>query len=228
LSGDPSGFFSAVHGCGPVPNGSGTTFLDNGSCVSGYAFGRFGSGLGRTDSLYSWAPGNHPAEPNGCYWFGGYSSANPSSSFWMVVYGERCSDEIGTSFCTSNPNSVGPGAEIVFEGSNLVSEANATLCADPVPNQPGLFFHAAMPLSNPFTFGCGYLCAGGGVARGVLVMGNGNKATYQYDNSSPKRSLANYTGRTRHFQYWYRDPMYAQACGSVYNTSNAISVPILP
>jgi hypothetical protein len=49
--------------------------------------------------------------------------------------------------------------------------------------------------------------------------------TYAYVNSSVNRDLGPYVGQLRHFQYWYRDPMSG---GTSHNTSNAISIQILP
>ncbi len=56
-------------------------------------------------------------------------------------------------------------------------------------------------------------------------MGAGNVATYTYDNSDAKHSLAGYVGTTRNFQYWFRDPAGG---GAFFNTSNAMSIEIRP
>jgi len=50
-------------------------------------------------------------------------------------------------------------------------------------------------------------------------------ATYLYDNSDAAHSLAPYVGATRHFQYWFRDPL---AGGAFFNTSIAVSITIVP
>ena len=58
----------------------------------------------------------------------------------------------------------------------------------------------------------------------LVVMGVGNVATYTYDNSDAKHSLAAFIGSTRNFQHWFRDPAGG---GAFFNTSNAISIPIV-
>jgi hypothetical protein len=61
------------------------------------------------------------------------------------------------------------------------------------------------------------------------VSGSGNVARYTYDHSDAKHSLAGYVGATRNFQYWYRDPMGSGNCGgATFNTSDAVSIAILP
>ena len=58
-----------------------------------------------------------------------------------------------------------------------------------------------------------------------MISASGNVATYVYDNSDAKHSLAGFAGSTRNFQHWFRDPMGGGAC---FNTSNAASIVILP
>jgi hypothetical protein len=86
-----------------------------------------------------------------------------------------------------------------------------------------VFFHGASQAQLPF--GNGFLCTTGGIVRGEVIQAAGNSADYLYDNSSSKRSLSAYVGATRNFQYWFRDPMGG---GSLFNTSNAVSIPIQP
>ncbi len=137
-------------------------------------------------------------------------------------------DSPGTKYCTSNPTSTGAPADISASGSASSSVGNLTLTGAPVPNQPGIFFHASSQTQVPF--GCSYLCATGGLQRGAVVSAAGGVATYTYDNSDTKHSLATFTMQTRNFQYWFRDPMGAGTCtgGATFNTSNAISILVLP
>ena len=58
------------------------------------------SGLSLVDNHYGYAPGFS----NGCYWFGGYSSAAPAAGFWLVVYGESQSS-CGPLFIIDQPDS---------------------------------------------------------------------------------------------------------------------------
>ncbi len=74
-------------------------------------------------------------------------------------------------------------------------------------------------------FGNGFMCTTGDIVRGAVVLGVANVATYPYDNSDDKRSLAAFIGMTRNFQHWFRDP---QAGGAFFNLSNAMSIAIQP
>jgi hypothetical protein len=130
---------------------------------------------------------------------------------------------IGTKYCTANANSTGFPADIAASGSASSSAGDLTLTSSPVPNQNSIFFHGTSPSQTPF--GNGFLCTTGGLVQGSVVMGAGNVATYTYDNSDTKHSLAAFVGSTRNFQHWFRDPMGG---GSLFNLSNAISIAIAP
>ncbi len=130
---------------------------------------------------------------------------------------------VGTKYCTANANSTGSPADIGASGSSSSSAGDLTLDAAPVPNQNGIFFHGMNQSQVPF--GNGFMCTTGDITRGAVVLGAGNAATYTYDNSDAKHSLAAYVGMTRNFQYWFRDPMGG---GAFFNTSNAISIAITP
>jgi hypothetical protein len=93
-----------------------------------------------------------------------------------------------------------------------------------VPNQFGIFMHGIAPAQ--LTFGDGFLCTTGGIRRGTTVTAAANSATYAYDGSTARRDLAVHVGTTRHFQFWFRDPMGAG--GSGFNTSNALATTVLP
>ena len=219
LAYDPQGYF----GCAAA-EGDGT-YYQSGSCSSPYGFGNYGSGLSSVDMHYSWSPQSSQAEPNGCYWFNGYSSTGPASSFYMVVYGDN-QGGLGDNYCTGNPNSVGSGGSIAMNGTGSVGAADTEALASGVPNQAGVFFHAANQIAT--SFGCGLLCAGGGIRRGNVVFANNNVASYLYDESTSRRSLAGFESTTRNFQFWYRDPMNSGACGNTFNLTDAIAVPITP
>jgi hypothetical protein len=192
LNGDPNNF----------PYGDGTYYQNAGATI--------GSGLGTQDRFWS-------GENNGCYWFGGYPSGNPFGSFWLTLYGDNAGGGLGTKYCTANNNSTGSPADLTMTGTSAAA-GDVTLTSSPVPNQPGIFFHAANQAQLPF--GNGFLCATGNIIRGAVVGGVANTATYVYDNSDAKHSLQNFVGATRNFQHWYRDPMGG---GALYNTSNAIN-----
>ncbi len=130
---------------------------------------------------------------------------------------------IGTKYCSANSNSTGSRADIAASRSASSSAGNLTLSASPVPNQSGLFFHGSNAIQ--VSFGNGFLCIGGGIVRGDVLLAAGNVSSYTYDNSSLKRDLSPYIGQLRRFQYLHRDPMGG---GALCNTSNAIAIQIVP
>jgi hypothetical protein len=130
---------------------------------------------------------------------------------------------IGTKYCTANPNSTGSPSDISASGSASSGAGDLTLDSAPVPNQNGIFFHGVNQSQNPF--GNGFMCTTGGITRGDVIQATGNVATYTYDNSDAKHSLAAFVGTTRNFQHWFRDPMGG---GAFFNLSNAISIAIQP
>lgn len=214
---DPLGYY----GCAAL-EGDGTKF-QAGVCTSPYPFGNFGSGLGDNDRHYSWSPTATSTAPNGCYWFGGYSSTGLQSAFWMVVYGTKNGGGIGTPYCTSNPNSVNAaGASISMTGDGDATTGDEVATATGLPNQSGIFFHGRNQIA--VAFGCGWLCAGVNIQRGTAVSASGGTATYAYDQSNAKRDLTPFAGQTRRFQFWYRDPMNFANCGNTFNYSNGLSV----
>ena len=130
---------------------------------------------------------------------------------------------VWTKYCVANANSTGSPADISASGTASSSAGDLVLMSSPVPNQPGIFFHAANQIQT--SFGNGFLCAGGGLSRGLVVMGSGNSASYAYDNSVPRRSLSAHIGSQRNFQHWFRDPMGG---GAGHNTSNGLWFIVLP
>lgn len=129
----------------------------------------------------------------------------------------------GTTFCTATPNSSGSPASIWSSGTASVAAGDLTLHAAPVSSQPGLFFHGANQALLPF--GNGFRCTSGGITRGAPQNASGHASAYTYDNSDAKHELSAFVGTTRHFQYWFRDPLGG---GAHFNTSDAISIEILP
>ena len=130
---------------------------------------------------------------------------------------------LGSKYCTANNNSTGSPADLAASGSASSSAGDLMLESAPVPNQSGIFFHGMNQTQVPF--GNGFLCTSGGLVRGSVVVASSNVAGYTYDNSDTKHSLNAYIGLTRNFQHWFRDPMGG---GAAHNTSNAVSISILP
>ena len=141
---------------------------------------------------------------------------------WDVFVRDR-GEEIGTKYCTANANSTGAPADLSASGSASSGAAGLTLTSAPVPDQFGVFFHGANQAQIPF--GNGFMCTTGGITRGAVILASGNTASYVYDNTDAQRSVAAFVNSTRNFQYWFRDPV---AGGAFFNTSNAVSIAILP
>jgi hypothetical protein len=129
----------------------------------------------------------------------------------------------GATYCVSTANSSGGPAEISAWCSESSATGHLTLLAQPVPNSFGMFFHGMSQSQIPF--GNGFLCASGDIVRGALIHASESAAVYRYDNSDAAHSLTAHVGTTRNFQYWFRDPLGFPA---FFNTSNAVSIAILP
>ncbi len=130
---------------------------------------------------------------------------------------------LGSKYCTANANSTGSPADLSASGSASSGAGDLTLTSAPVPNQNSIFVHGMNQSQTPF--GNGFMCTTGDITRGAVVLAAGNTATYTYDNSDAKHSLAAFIGMTRNFQHWFRDPMGG---GALFNTSNAMSITIQP
>jgi hypothetical protein len=204
LAGDPNNY----------PEGDGTYYQE--------PFAPRATGLDTLDQY--WLTDGTGTITNGCYWFGGYAGGNPFASIRLELYGEPWCDPGGcTEYCLATENSTGSPADLTWSGSHSSSAGNLTLTSAPVPDQPGIFFHAANETLIPF--GNGYLCASGNIQRGSVVFGTANVATYTYDNSDAKHTLAAYAGSDRFFQHWFRDPMGG---GAFFNLSDGLYLPIYP
>jgi hypothetical protein len=130
---------------------------------------------------------------------------------------------MGSGYCSVSVNSTGAPAEISACCSSSSASGALVITALPVPDQFGLFLHASD--QTEVLFGNGYLCITGDLQRGALLRASDHVASYRYDNSDVHHSLAAYIGATRHFQYWFRDPM---GSGALFNTSNAITITVVP
>ncbi len=222
----------AVSGAGDV-NGDGfddvvvgAPQFSNGESVEGRAYvylGQItdcnGNGIDDADDITSGTSQdcNHNAIPDECDIASGTSTdANENG------IPDEC-EGIGTKYCVTTPNSTGAPADIFASGSASSIAGNLRLDSSPVPNGVGIFFHGLNQTYVPF--GNGFRCVKDGIVRSPVVLAVGNVATYTYDNTDSRHSLAAFINTTRHFQYWFRDPMAPPA---YYNTSNAISIPILP
>ena len=120
---------------------------------------------------------------------------------------ENCVPTPGpVSFCTAKLNSGGIEPAIGWSG---VTEAEGTLVLTTnhgLASKPGLVFHGQAPIAVPF-FG-GTLCAAPPLQRGPVVLSD---PTGQMQ-SSDFLTFAD-VGKTRVYQWWYRDPQHPDGTG---------------
>jgi hypothetical protein len=128
-------------------------------------------------------------------------------------------------YCTANPNSSGSPAILYAHGSRSTLFNDLTLVAGDLPaSQNGIFFYGAGQGQSPF--GNGFLCVLAGSAGiyrlPVQQADAGGKMILELDTSG---SSTLQVGSTWNFQTWFRDPA---AGGSAFNTSDAVSITLLP
>lgn len=123
--------------------------------------------------------------------------------------------EVGTSFCTANPNSLGVATEMRALGSASVAANAFSLQASSVPAGTGLFL-ASTTQQAPAPLSAGFLCLGGDLALFPADVIPGS-AVAEFSTDLPS-ALA---GITLNFQYAYAD---VAAGVGVVNFSNGIEV----
>ncbi len=228
LTGDPLGFFNAS--CGGV--GGGTTFVGASALP--------GSGIGNLDFF---EVTNNPA--GGCFFFGGYSAANPYSSFYLQLEGAAGpgGNNTGNAYCFGDgsgalcpcvnnggagegcANSGGAGATLTGTGNGSFS--NDTLAfniAGVVGAKPGLLIKGNNQVGIPA--GDGILCTTGQSQRSQVQVTAAGATTFNDFLGSPFGSVAN-MGSASNFQFWYRDPQ-GSPCGNGFNFSNGWTVTYQP
>jgi len=122
-------------------------------------------------------------------------------------------------------NSTGPN------GANLAGTGNADTSNDTlvlhatgaVPGQPGLFFQGdnALGGGNGLAFGDGLRCAGQNVIRLQVVPAD--SSGHAMTNVPIGATGGCNPGDTKHYQYWYRDPV-GGPCGSGFNLTNGLTI----
>jgi len=124
-------------------------------------------------------------------------------------------ERLGTSYCVHTASSLGVPATLGAFGSDSVGTNALTLRAEPVPDQPGLFFFGQVQAQLPF--GNGFLCIGPPQVRiePPLVPVSG-VATRSVD-----LAFFGIVPGTYDFQYWFRDPA---AGGAFFNLADAVEV----
>ncbi|MEM6674826.1 MAG: hypothetical protein AAF726_18405 [Planctomycetota bacterium] len=179
---------------------------------------------------------------DGCYQFGnGYQMGGPYGSFHLRLSADPapCSSEavaLGTTYCTSAPNSTGEVGRLRVLGSSLAGLDLTRLVADQlVPNTAGYFIVSENPglVVNPGGMP-GTLCLGGDIGRfrvpgqpiGIDASGEISMRTGEgtWSLASLPRSSSNYAalpGTTNYFQVWHRDTSMGVP---ISNFSDAMSV----
>lgn len=131
-----------------------------------------------------------------------------------------------TNYCTTSPNSAGPGVVLTSTGSTSIAANDLVLVGNGGPNgQPGIYYYGPNQISNPFGNGVRCVGAGGiGIFR-LPVINSGATGTYTHalDHNSIPGPIA--AGETWNFQCWYRDP---QGGGANFNLSDGLSVIFCP
>ena len=138
----------------------------------------------------------------------------------LVTYLEGDACAAPTNYCTTSPNSAGPGALMSSSGSTDVASAGFTLLVDGAPpNKFGLFFYGPGQANNPV--GNGTMCIGGGFFRLPVgqVDGTGHHS-HLVDFGNPPNGGTIANGSTWNFQFWYRDP----TLGAGFNFSDGLEV----
>lgn len=139
-----------------------------------------------------------------------------------------CSGSVAT-YCTSAPNSVGPGARMGAIGQPSLSANQFGLSTSGAPpGQLGIYFYGTPQPGTPF--GNGERCAGAPTFRLLpsLAVSGGGYAMRMLDLTQPPLdagSGAATLGATHGFQFWYRD---APAGGANFNLSDALQVTWCP
>ena len=148
-----------------------------------------------------------------------------NGEIWKIKW-DNC--DPGITFCTTSPNSVGPGAQIAATGCHSIAANDIRLSVSGLPiNQYGLFFYGPQQTATPF--GQGTLCVSGpnGVFRLRPALQSSTLGTVVRDldftvpplDAGPGMISA---GSTWYFQFWYRDP------GFGFNLSDGVGLTFQP
>lgn len=128
-------------------------------------------------------------------------------------------------YCSTSPNSVGPGSLIFADGTTSISENNLVMRATSLPHHLyGAFYFG--PTQVQFPFGNGWRCVGGGTVRMSPVNSGGGGVVIQHFDFTDLPSGATFgPGDSTNIQYWYRDP---DAGGATFNLSDALELFFVP
>jgi subtilisin family serine protease len=126
-----------------------------------------------------------------------------------------------SNFCSTSPNSVGPGAVMSVIGAPSVSANAFSLMASGCPpNSFGIFYMG--PTATQVPFGNGFRCISGPIVRLPLVQANVfGDAIHQLDIPSLNPAAGIAPGATKRFQFWYRN---SAGGGAGFNLSDGLQV----
>ena len=185
----------------------------------------------RWGTLYNFRFDADTPPQNATVTLGLFKTGSPSSVTFSAV-GPSEGDGGTTTYCSTSPNSAGPGALISSTGSTSISAGTFTLVSSgAIPNGFGLFFYGPAQIQAPF--GDGFRCVGAG-AIGIFRFNPptqtnalGTAQRLVNFNASPAGSGAGMItpGSTWKFQHWYRD---VPAGGAGFNLSNGLSATFSP
>ena len=151
---------------------------------------------------------------------------------WLTD-GTDCPGMGGTTYCTTSPNSAGPGALMEYTGLPSIAAGNLRLVATGAPaGHFGLFYYGLAQISVPF--GEGVRCVGGGgsgIFRILPPILSDPSGTFHLllDFDSPPLGGSGAgviePASTWNFQLWYRDPAGGP---SGFNFSDALQIDFCP
>lgn len=127
----------------------------------------------------------------------------------------NCNGQLGTEYCTANPNSTGSVSTIYGTGSNVAADNNFTLVAEQVPNDQFMYFigsYGQDQVNNPGGSN-GNLCVGGGQAIARFLPTTGTTAGNMHSGMIDLTDVPLNTGMTEmiiagdtfNFQGWHRE-----------------------
>jgi len=130
-------------------------------------------------------------------------------------------------FCTTAPNSAGPGARLEGGGTTSAAANDFTLEVSLAPaNRPGLFYFGPTPIQAPF--GDGFRCVGGATNRlyPIRFTTGAGELSRPVDLTSPPASDRIRPGQTWYFQFWFRDG--TGPGGSGFNLTDGLAASFCP
>jgi len=160
------------------------------------------------------------ANPRLCNTYGYFCEPHPFMVATIIV-----EPVIGNSYCPSNANSTGQGAEACANGSLDIGDNNINFTVDKLPqNKIGYFLMSENSFSLPgFGGSQGILCVAPPLYRfNAFVLQSGTTGTFQFSpdvNALPQGQVF-MTGESWYFQCWYRDNNPT----STSNTTNGIEL----